>query len=135
MFERLIKRIPIDVDAHDVHEYVGKDFTYMHGNGNSMNQGVYMVPFIVSDRLYCVHITDSKPREISVYLISTHGQAAVASPPNGVSFPRGKTVFWHDWPYCARYLSVPRPDRTPILGCRLVCTPVGASRFSHNPGR
>ena len=71
MFERLIKRIPIDVDAHDVHEYVGKDFTYMHGNGNSMNQGVYMVPFIVSDRLYCVHITDSKPRNISVYWISS----------------------------------------------------------------
>lgn len=70
MFERLIKRIPIDVDAHDVHEYVGKDFTYMYGDGNSKNQGVSMVPFIVSDRLYCVHITDSKPREISVYLIS-----------------------------------------------------------------
>jgi hypothetical protein len=69
MFERLVTRIPVNVDAHEVHEYVGKEFTYMYGDGNSMNQGVYMVPFIVSNRLYCVHITDSKPRVIDVYRI------------------------------------------------------------------
>ncbi len=69
MFERLIQGIPPGTDAHDVHEYIGKEFTYVFNGGNADNVGVQWTPFWISDRLYCIHCVQSETPTIAVYQI------------------------------------------------------------------
>jgi hypothetical protein len=65
MFERLIQRIPAETDAHDVHLFIGKEFTYVFNARN----GVQWAPFWISGRLYCIHHVKSAKPTIAVYQI------------------------------------------------------------------
>src|SRR5438132_123675 len=55
MFERLVRRIPADVDPLRIHEYVGQEFHYVMHAGNAANEETALVPFLVGGRLYCIH--------------------------------------------------------------------------------
>jgi hypothetical protein len=69
MFERLIRRIPPATDAHDVHKYIGKEFTFVFNGSNADGVGVQWTPFWISGRLYCIHCVQSKTPTITVYQI------------------------------------------------------------------
>lgn len=69
MFERLIQRIPADIDAHDVHKYIGKEFTYVFNAGNNDRVGVQWAPFWISERLYCIHCVQSEKPTVTIYQI------------------------------------------------------------------
>jgi len=69
MFERLIRRIPPATDAHDVHEFIGKEFTYVFNGSNADGVGVQWTPFWISDRLYCIHCVQSKTPHTAYQII------------------------------------------------------------------
>jgi hypothetical protein len=69
MFERLVRRIPADVDPLKVHEYVGQEFNYVLHTGNAANEETALVPFIVGGRLYCIHCVRTRTPSLSVYRI------------------------------------------------------------------
>jgi hypothetical protein len=69
MFERLVRRIPADVDPLQVHEYVGQEFNYVLHAGNAANEETALVPFIVGGRLYCIHCLRTRTPSLSVYRI------------------------------------------------------------------
>jgi len=69
MFERLVRRIPADVDPLKVHEYVGQEFNYVLHSGNAANEATALVPFIVGGRLYCSHCVRTRTPSLSVYRV------------------------------------------------------------------
>jgi hypothetical protein len=69
MFERLVRRIPADVDPLKVHEYVGQNFDYVLHAGNAANEETALVPFLVGGRLYCIHCLRTRTPSLSVYRI------------------------------------------------------------------
>lgn len=69
MFERLIRRIPPGIDAHKVHEHVGKLFTWVFNGGNADNVAVQWTPFWILDRLYCVQCVQSEVPTVEVYQV------------------------------------------------------------------
>jgi RNA polymerase sigma factor (sigma-70 family) len=69
MFERLVRRIPPDVDPLTIHLFVGKEFDCVLHAGNAGQEETALVPFIVSNRLYCVHCLRTKNPQITVYRV------------------------------------------------------------------
>jgi hypothetical protein len=69
MFERLVRRIPADVDPLKAHEYVGQEFHYVLHAGNTANEETALVPFLVGGRLYCLHCLRTRTPALTVYRI------------------------------------------------------------------
>jgi hypothetical protein len=69
MFGSLVQTIPADVDATDVHRYVGKPVSWQFLSGNNSKEPVALIPFWVAERLYCIHLTTAKPQVLRVFRI------------------------------------------------------------------
>lgn len=69
MFERLVERIPANTDPIDMHKFVGKPFNYVYHGGNARDEEIAIVPFVVADRLYLVHVLRTAEPELVVYSI------------------------------------------------------------------
>lgn len=87
MFESLVQTIPTDVDATEVHRYVGKPVSWQFFSGNKSKEPVALIPFWVAERLYCVHLTTAQPPVLRVFRI--HNPLKIAQPVTAV----GKTHY------------------------------------------
>lgn len=72
MFERLVQRIPADVDPDEIYKHVGQPEAYALHAGNWGDQQTAMVGFVVSGQLYVMHCLRTDKPVVTVFRCSAY---------------------------------------------------------------
>lgn len=72
MFERLVKRIPADVDPDEIYKHVGQPEAYALHAGNWADQQTAIVGFVVSGQLYLIHCVRTDKPVVTAFRCSAY---------------------------------------------------------------